>query len=100
FTAEAQAAIHTATDGIPRLINQLCDHSLMLAALGGHRQLDVAGIEEAWADLQQLPVPVHELPAPGAGAGNAAGIVEFGQLREDLTIVAGTIGPTTGDAAV
>ena len=29
-------AIHTATDGIPRLINQLCDHALMLAALGGH----------------------------------------------------------------
>jgi len=51
FTSEAQSAVHTATDGIPRLINQLCDHALMLAALGGHRQLDAAGIEEAWADL-------------------------------------------------
>lgn len=85
FTADAQTAVHTATDGIPRLINQVCDHALMLAALGGHRQLDAGGIEEAWADLQQLPVPLHEtrpLPA-GIGSGTAGAIVEFGQLGEE-----------------
>ena len=26
FTGDAQASVHTATDGIPRLINQVCDH--------------------------------------------------------------------------
>src|SRR4029079_2446856 len=68
----ATVAIHTATDGIPRLINQVGDHALMLAALGGHRQIDAAGIEEAWADLQQLPVPLHQTPGLG-GSGGAGG---------------------------
>jgi hypothetical protein len=80
FTGDAQTAIHTATDGIPRLINQLCDHALLLAALGGHRQIDAGGIEEAWADLQQLPVPLHAPAAVGAASGNSPGVVEFGQL--------------------
>ena len=80
FTGDAQTAIHTATDGIPRLINQLCDHALMLAALGGHRKIDAGGIEEAWADLQQLPVPLHDPPSLGASAGSSSGVVEFGQL--------------------
>jgi type II secretory pathway predicted ATPase ExeA len=81
FTDDALRAVHTATDGIPRLVNQLCDHALMLAALGGHKQLNPAGIEEAWADLQQLPVPWHEKPQVTA-AGEATGVVEFGQLDE------------------
>jgi type II secretory pathway predicted ATPase ExeA len=101
LTAEARAAVHTATDGIPRLINQLCDHALLLAALGGHLQLDAAGIEEAWADLQQLPIPLHEPPVLGSlGSGSASGIVEFGQLAEEPAAVAGTIGPSVADAAV
>jgi hypothetical protein len=97
FTTEALKAIHTATDGIPRLVNQVCDHGLMLASLGGHKQLGPAGIEEAWADLQQLPVPWHETPAAAA----ESGIIEFGQLADDAAArpVAGTIGPTVGDAA-
>jgi type II secretory pathway predicted ATPase ExeA len=101
FTGDAQAAIHTATDGIPRLINQVCDHVLMLAALGGKRQIDAGGIEEAWADLQQLPLPLHDSPMRvGAGSGSAGGIVEFGQLGDAPAIVAGTIGPDMADAAV
>jgi type II secretory pathway predicted ATPase ExeA len=83
LTGEAQAAIHTASDGIPRLINQLCDHALLLAALGGVRQITEAGIEEAWADLQQLPVPLNEPPVLAAAEnGKAASIVEFGELGE------------------
>src|SRR5262245_54274787 len=101
FAAEAQAAIHTATDGIPRLINQVCDHVLLLAALGGQRQIDAAGIEEAWADLQQLPVPRHEAPVlAGANQAPSSSILEFGQLSESPTMVAGTIGPQSADAAV
>ena len=84
FTGDAQTAIHTATDGIPRLINQLCDHALMLAALGGERTIDSGGVEEAWADLQQLPVPLHDPPATRStsSGGSTGGIVEFGQLGE------------------
>jgi type II secretory pathway predicted ATPase ExeA len=83
FTADAQAAVHIATDGIPRLINQVCDHGLMLAALGGHRQLGAEGIEEAWADLQQLPLPLHEPQTLArASGGNTSGSVEFGELND------------------
>jgi len=101
FTADAQAAIHTASDGIPRLINQLCDHGLMLAALGGKRQLDAAGIDEAWADLQQLPLPLADEPiGVGSGNGRSSGIVEFGPLGDLPPVVAGTIGPDMASAAV
>jgi hypothetical protein len=62
------------------LINQLCDHSLVLAALGGHKQLQAAGIEEAWADLQQLPLPWNEKSIPAAA--DMGSIIEFGELNE------------------
>ncbi|HVW36553.1 MAG TPA: AAA family ATPase, partial [Pirellulales bacterium] len=55
FTSDALDAVYRATDGVARLVNQVCDHALMLALAGGRRQLTAAGIEEAWADLQQLP---------------------------------------------
>jgi type II secretory pathway predicted ATPase ExeA len=88
FTAAALRAIHTASDGVPRLVNQLCDHALMLAALGGHTQLDAAGINEAWADLQQLPVPWHEAKRPAASAAPAASVIEFGQLDDEAPLAA------------
>jgi hypothetical protein len=84
FPAEAINSLHHATDGIPRLINQVCDHALVLAFAGGQRKLDARAIEEAWADLQQLPSPWTDgrraaekdpsLPQPT--------IIEFGRLDE------------------
>lgn len=81
FSDDALAAIHTATDGIPRLINQLGDHALMLASLGGHHRLDAAGIEEAWADLQQLPVPWQG--DESSASSDEGGVIEFGQLDDE-----------------
>lgn len=100
FAEPAVAAVHTATDGIPRLINQLCDHALMLAAIAGIRTIDQARIEEAWADLQQLPVPLHE-PALAVNAKqpSTGNVVEFGQLADEPAAVAGTIGPASIVAA-
>lgn len=82
FPVEALTSLHQATDGIPRLINQVCDHALVLAFAGGKRKLDTRVVEEAWADLQQLPSPWADgrrategdptLPAPT--------IIEFGRL--------------------
>ena len=46
-----------ATGGVPRLINQVCDHVLLLAYVAGRKTIEPANIEEAWADLQQLPTP-------------------------------------------
>ena len=104
FTEAALKAIHVATDGIPRLVNQLCDHALMLAALGGHRQLTADGIEEAWSDLQQLPVPWHEPARPAAPTATSenSSAIEFGQLDEPGSNTATVVGPfvsTTGEAA-
>ena len=100
FTEPALKAIHTASDGIPRLVNQVCDHALMLAALGGHKQLGVDGIQEAWADLQQLPVPWREpagsptaQPAAAHPAGNEPAVVEFGQLDENINTAVTQVGP-------
>jgi hypothetical protein len=76
FTDAALRAIHTATDGIPRLVNQLCDHALLLAATGEQRSIDTAGIQEAWSNLQQLPTPWNETSKPNAA------VVEFGALDD------------------
>jgi type II secretory pathway predicted ATPase ExeA len=80
FTHDAMVAVYRASGGIPRLINQVCDHSMVMASLGGYHQLDAAGIEEAWADLQQLPGPWND-PAAQPNA-DAESIVEFGSLEE------------------
>jgi len=55
FPDGACEAVFQATDGVPRLVNQLCDHALLLAYAGGFSPIEAAVIEEAWADLQQLP---------------------------------------------
>jgi len=44
FAQSAFEAIFTATDGTPRLINQLCDHALLLPAPGGPTHPQAAGI--------------------------------------------------------
>jgi hypothetical protein len=80
FTPDALDAVYRATDGIPRLVNQVCDHALMLAYVGGVRRLDKSGIEEAWADLQQLPTPWNA--ADGAPEA-APDIIEFGALDDE-----------------
>jgi len=82
FDPDALHAVYQATDGIPRLINQVCDHALLLAYAGGVSKLTTAGIEEAWSDLQQLPTPASA--APGAPAKEKSDVVEFGSLDEAL----------------
>ncbi len=86
FDDGALRAVYQATDGIPRLINQVCDHALVMAFAGGRQQIDGRGIEEAWADLQQLPGPWQDTAAtesPGTS-------IEFGELdgESDFTEVA------------
>ena len=77
FDEGALRAVFFATGGIPRLVNQVCDHSLVLAVSRGQRHVDAALVEEAWADLQQLPMPVSS-PPPAAAESS---ILEFGSLE-------------------
>ena len=79
FADDALAAVHRVTEGVPRLINQLCDHAMILSGLGGHARVTCDAIEEAWADLQQLPKPAPRAQDSTTGA---TSVVEFGQLDE------------------
>ncbi len=81
LTDAALDAVFRATDGVPRLVNQVCDHALVLAAIGQRRTIDAPGIEEAWADLQQLPVPWDGQEAGETPVGND--ILEFGELDDE-----------------
>ena len=85
FSEGALQAIHSATEGIPRLINQLADHALIMATANSIRHIEGQDVEEAWADLQQLPFPA---PTHGISDDLPADIVEFGQL-EDMTDAVG-----------
>ena len=54
FTESVRRRIHQLTDGIPRLINQLCGTSLQLAAGQNIQNIDEALIDDAWASLQHI----------------------------------------------
>ncbi|MGA2257422.1 MAG: hypothetical protein ABSG53_22415, partial [Thermoguttaceae bacterium] len=89
FPAETCQMVHKATDGVPRLINQVCDHVLLLAYAAGIRRIEPAHVEEAWADLQQLPTPWNEPAAPASD-----NVIEFGGLDDgplELSPIAGKI---------
>lgn len=79
LTEDALDAIHKASYGIPRLINQVCEHALMLGYVGQHRQLSSHDIQEAWSDLQQLPAA---LPA----VNQQSTVIEFGQLDDESDV--------------
>jgi len=79
FAAEACQSVYQATDGVPRLINQVCDHAMLLAYVNGWRRLEAAHIEEAWADLQQLPTPWN---GESQDADAAESVIEFGRLDD------------------
>ena len=84
FTEDGLDATYQATGGVPRLINQLCDHALIMAAAGGLDKIDATVIQEAWADLQQLPIPSPK--GVMATTSESSGIIEFGQLSDDEDI--------------
>jgi type II secretory pathway predicted ATPase ExeA len=82
FPLEAQRAVYDATDGIPRLVNQLCDHALIIASINHQPIVSAATVQEAWSDLQQLPTPwIEPVQKPGKAA--TAEVIEFGSLADD-----------------
>jgi hypothetical protein len=79
FAADAIHQVHELTEGLPRLVNQLCDHALLLAKANTQGPIGSALVDEAWSDLQQFP----SLPpsgTPGAGPSDAEDVLEFGAL--------------------
>jgi type II secretory pathway predicted ATPase ExeA len=81
FTPEAVRSIHETTEGLPRLINQLCDHSLLLAQAEGLAVIDADLVDEAFRDLQQLPA-IASFPSNEQQEVPAGEVIEFGSLQE------------------
>ena len=96
FSPEACHAVHRATDGVPRLVNQVCDHAMVLAYTGGKPTIEPAMIEESWADLQQLPTPWN---AEGRGQKSSDGVIEFGGLDDEPTLAPAAPPPVVDEAA-
>ena len=82
FTDDALHKVQQATNGVPRLVNQICDHALMLASVNHVDQLNGQLIEEAWADLQQLPLPLPSDDLANATNELNEAVIEFGELED------------------
>jgi type II secretory pathway predicted ATPase ExeA len=81
FSRDAYAAVARFTDGVPRLINQLCDHALVIAYADERLPIDATLIDEAWCDLQRLPLRrLGDAQPTGASPGTS--VIEFGLLDE------------------
>lgn len=79
-TDEAIAAVHHACCGVPRLINQMLTQAIDCAAEADQALITESIIDEAWAQLQQLPSPMVEEPK----ITHKVAPVEFGELDESV----------------
>ena len=60
FTPEALELVCRASEGVPRCINQLCDHALLLAFVAEQKPVTGETVREALQDLRQLPLHWNE----------------------------------------
>ena len=92
FERGSDDAVFAATDGVPRLVNQLCDLALVQAAEAGRKRVGAADIAAAWREIQRLPEPgmpgraadaLPCLPAETVDAADGIGgdVVEFGAFE-------------------
>lgn len=71
FDDAAYAAIHDATDGVPRQINVLCDRVLLAAYLGEKHRLTESDVSDVARELRtELRGGLTEAEADAAAAGN------------------------------
>jgi type II secretory pathway predicted ATPase ExeA len=80
------------TDGCPRLINQVCDQALMLAAVNNQSLLTEQCLQEAWRDVQNIPGAWARPKSDTTDGfiqqgteGDQWTVLEFGQLEEEPT---------------
>ncbi|MEZ6135309.1 MAG: AAA family ATPase [Pirellulaceae bacterium] len=78
ITTDGLDTVYAASEGVPRLVNQLMDHALVLACTNNQSPISAPLIEEAWADLQQLPAPWNSV----GGAASESSAIEFGSLDD------------------
>ena len=122
FEPGCDDAVFGTTDGVPRLVNQLCDQALVMVADAGRARVVRADIAAAWGEIQRLPPPaalavgageppfgaVHDgvettvdidggfSLAGGDALGSDAGVVEFGSFGDDSPRETDAVGAGTG----
>lgn len=97
FTLEARHRIYRLTEGLPRLINQLCDNALQLAAQRVVRQVDESLVQAAWSRLQQID-PDSDGTEPESPAKSPA--VESESIEEIIARKKATFQLKTFDSSV
>jgi type II secretory pathway predicted ATPase ExeA len=101
FDSRSLQAMYELTEGCPRLINQLCDHALILAMTQGEQVIGESMLREAWADLQSFPEVLCEnrtFKASSNVRGDSStarnqenwSVIEFGSLEEHETSYPGS----------
>ncbi|MDA1214618.1 MAG: hypothetical protein O2955_19070, partial [Planctomycetota bacterium] len=60
FASDALDLVVQASDGMPRCINQLCDHSLLLGYMVENKPINAEVAREALDDVKQLPLHWNE----------------------------------------
>lgn len=97
LAADAYEALAQASEGLPRLINQVADRALTLAAERGDASIDRQAIGDAWSDLHRLAAPWQAPASAPLAAASSPGLtavtesalaaedpgVEFGMLEDE-----------------
>lgn len=94
FTPDAVELIVRACGGVPRCLNQLADHALLLGYVAERRPVGEGLVREALDDLKRLPLQWYD-PLPTSAAASSAedtgtfsiesepsGVIEIGELSE------------------
>lgn len=88
FSAEAVQVIHRATQGIPRLINTLCDNSLFEAFMGQTQFVGQNIVKQCALELglfEQDPVRKPEPPAPSLAPADNSVPLDLAELDRYLS---------------
>tara|TARA_Y100000385_G_scaffold61665_1_gene60316 strand:- start:22 stop:1281 length:1260 start_codon:yes stop_codon:yes gene_type:complete len=78
FEPECDAVVFSLTEGVPRLINQLCDQAIRLAEQRNADQAGKPDLASAWEEIQCLPTPAS-LQSEISGTSICSDADELGQ---------------------
>lgn len=90
FSKEAIEAVHLYSQGIPRVVNLLCEHALINAYVDHVRPVPAHAVEEVAREFQLDETPSIELPASSTQEPDSQAVLQevshlIGQLREITT---------------
>lgn len=98
FTGDAMKSVHQSSDGCPRIINQICDYALVLAASQGSQRVTAEIVQDAWRDVQSLPgsapaiptipsQPIQQQPETTSFVSEPSSVISEQQTDSDLMVI-------------